>query len=81
MRLTDKELSEFADYNQPSKYDMEGTASALADECLRLRALVKDLVGCFENWVEKYPPSEWLQMGQSWQLLEETVTRAREVAK
>lgn len=48
-------------------------------EIAKLRDLVKELVGGFENWTEKYPPSEWSQMGQSWQLIEETVARAREM--
>ena len=50
----------------------------LKAENAKLRELVKELVGCFENWIEKYPPSEWSQLGQSWQLIEETVARARE---
>ena len=54
MRLTDKELSEFADYIPPSKYDMEGTVSALADECSRLRALVKELADALEYWLCDY---------------------------
>lgn len=49
MRLTDKELSEFADYIPPSKYDMEGTVSALADECSRLRELVKEMADKLEE--------------------------------
>lgn len=61
--------------------DCRACKQFVSKEVSALRALVKELVGCFENWVEKYPPSEWSRMGQSWQLLEETVTRAKEVVK
>jgi hypothetical protein len=58
--------------------EVELVMAAKDAEIAKLRELVKELVGCFENWTEKYPPSEWSQMGQSWQLIEETVARAKE---
>ena len=58
--------------------EVELVMAAKDAEIAKLHELVKELVGSFENWIEKYPPSEWSQMGQSWQLIEETVARAKE---
>ena len=58
--------------------EVELVMAAKDAEIAKLRELVKELVGGFENWTEKYHPSEWSQMGQSWQLIEETVARAKE---